>query len=159
MANESIDVDVTTTEEVVGFGDGTLNGRELAVASYFCDHLAPALIGRDEPEIESTWQYLYHSPYWRRGTVTMAAVAAFDLAPWDFAAKKAGVPLYKLLGGASRTGLLSYAHASGTSLETLNEAIHGYVEQGFQAVDPARHTGSRPDLRRPRPCSGREVRV
>lgn len=146
MAIERIDVDVTspgrnfvtvvvtTSDGVVGLGDGTLNGRELAVVSYVRDHVAPSLIGRDESEIESIWQYLYRGPYWRRGPVTMAAVAAIDMALWDIAAKKAGVPLYKLLGGASRTGLLSYAHASGSSVERLLEAIHGYVEQGFQAV-------------------------
>jgi mannonate dehydratase len=146
MTIERIDVDVTspgrnfvtavvtTSDGVVGLGDGTLNGRELAVVSYLRDHVAPTLIGRDESQIESIWQYLYRSPYWRRGPVTMAAVAAIDMALWDIAAKKAGVPLYKLLGGASRTGLLSYAHASGTTIEKLNEAIHGYVEQGFRAV-------------------------
>jgi mannonate dehydratase len=146
MAIARIDVDVTspgrnfvtavvtTSDGIVGLGDGTLNGRELAVVSYLRDHVAPTLIGRDESQIESIWQYLYRSPYWRRGPVTMAAVAAIDMALWDIAAKKAGVPLYKLLGGASRTGLLSYAHASGTTVEKLNEAIHGYVEQGFRAV-------------------------
>ena len=146
MTIERIDVDVTspgrnfvtavvtTGDGVVGLGDGTLNGREFAVVSYLRDHVAPTLIGRDESQIESIWQYLYRSPYWRRGPVTMAAVAAIDMALWDIAAKKAGVPLYKLLGGASRTGLLSYAHASGTTIEKLNEAIHGYVEQGFRAV-------------------------
>ncbi|MGP5036128.1 D-galactonate dehydratase family protein [Brachybacterium sp. JB7] len=129
-----VTVKVTTSDGVVGLGDGTLNGRELAVVSYLRDHVAPTLIGRDESAIEQTWQYLYRSPYWRRGPVTMAAISAIDMALWDIAAKKAGVPLYKLLGGASRTGLLTYAHASGTTIEKLNEAIHGYVEQGFQAV-------------------------
>ncbi|PWH07241.1 bifunctional D-altronate/D-mannonate dehydratase [Brachybacterium endophyticum] len=146
MSIHSIDVDVsspgrnfvtaivTTSDGVVGLGDATLNGRELAVASYLRDHVAPTLIGRDESQIESTWQYLYRSPYWRRGPVTMAALAAIDMALWDIAAKRAGVPLYRLLGGASRTGLLAYVHASGSDLAHLDEAIRGYVEQGFQAV-------------------------
>lgn len=129
-----VTVKITTDDGVVGLGDGTLNGRELAVVSYLRDHVAPTLIGRDESQIESIWQYLYRSPYWRRGPVTMAAVSAIDMALWDIAAKKAGVPLYKLLGGASRTGLLAYAHASGTTIEKLNQAIRGYVDQGFQAV-------------------------
>ncbi|GAA1486001.1 D-mannonate dehydratase ManD [Brachybacterium fresconis] len=129
-----VTVQVRTSDGIVGLGDGTLNGRELAVVSYLRDHVAPTLIGRDESQIESTWQYLYRSPYWRRGPVTMAAVAAIDMALWDIAAKKAGQPLYKLLGGASRTGLLTYAHASGTTIDSLNEAIRGYVSQGFRAV-------------------------
>ncbi|MFC7464772.1 D-mannonate dehydratase ManD [Brachybacterium sp. GCM10030252] len=125
---------ITTSDGIVGWGDGTLNGRELAVASYLRDHVAPTLVGRNESAIEQTWQYLYRSPYWRRGPVTMAAVAAVDMALWDIAAKKAGEPLYKLLGGASRTGLMAYVHASGSTIERLNDAVAGYVDQGFQAV-------------------------
>src|SRR5919109_3760278 len=63
---------ITTRDGVVGHGDATLNGRELAVASYLRDHLAPLLIGRDARRIEDTWQYLYRGCYWRRGPVTMA---------------------------------------------------------------------------------------
>ena len=146
MAIDRIDIDVTspgrnfvtavvtTSEGVTGLGDATLNGRELSVASYLRDHVAPTLIGRDESAIEQTWQYLYRGAYWRRGPVTMSAIAAIDMALWDIAAKKAGVPLYKLLGGACRTGLLSYAHASGTTIDSLLAAVRGYVENGFHAV-------------------------
>src|SRR5690625_89496 len=145
MAIDRIDIDVTspgrnfvtavvtTSEGVTGLGDATLNGRELSVASYLRDHVAPTLIGRDESAIEQTWQYLYRGAYWRRGPVTMSAIAAIDMALWDIAAKKAGVPLYKLLGGACRTGLLSYAHASGTTIDSLLAGEPAYVENGFNA--------------------------
>ena len=49
---------ITTDDGLVGYGDATVNGRELAVASYLRDHLAPMLIGRDAHNIEDTWQYL-----------------------------------------------------------------------------------------------------
>ena len=101
---------------MVGWGDATLNGRELAVVSYLRDHVNPILIGRDAAAIEDTWQYLYRGAYWRRGPVTMAAIAAVDVALWDIKAKCAGMPLYQLLGGASRRGLLAYGHASGGDL-------------------------------------------
>ena len=125
---------VVTTDGVVGWGDATLNGRELAVASYLSDHVASMLMGRDEDRIEDTWQYLYRGPYWRRGPVTMAALAAVDMALWDIKAKKAGMPLYQLLGGASRSSIRTYCHASGADYAALSDAIQGYVEQGFTAV-------------------------
>lgn len=125
---------ITTADGVVGWGDATLNGRELAVASYLSDHVASMLVGRDEDRIEDTWQYLYRSPYWRRGPVTMAAIAAVDMALWDIKAKKAGMPLYQLLGGASREGVRVYAHASGTDYAALKNAIAGYQELGYTAV-------------------------
>ena len=58
---------LVTEDGVYGLGDATLNGRELAVASYLTDHLVPLLIGRDARRIEDTWQYLYKGAYWRRG--------------------------------------------------------------------------------------------
>ena len=125
---------ITTSDGIVGLGDATLNGRELAVASYLSEHVASMLIGRDEDRIEDTWQYLYRGPYWRRGPVTMAAIAAVDMALWDIKAKKAGMPLYQLLGGASREGVRVYAHASGTDYAALKNAITGYEELGYTAV-------------------------
>src|SRR5258705_10481482 len=70
-----------------GVGDATLNGRELAVASYLTDHVLPCLLGRDAHQIEDIWQYLYRGAYWRRGPVTMSAIAAVDTALWDLKAK------------------------------------------------------------------------
>ncbi|WOF23358.1 D-galactonate dehydratase family protein [Microbacterium betulae] len=125
---------IVTSDGVVGWGDATLNGRELSVASYLRDHLASTLVGRDEDRIEDTWQYLYRGAYWRRGPVTMAAIAAVDMALWDIKAKKAGMPLYQLLGGASRDAVRVYGHASGTDYEALKDAIAGYRELGFTAV-------------------------
>jgi mannonate dehydratase len=125
---------LTTDDGVSGLGDATLNGRELAVASYLRDHVAPLLPGRDAHRIEDTWQYLYRGAYWRRGPVTMAAIAAVDMALWDIKSKVAGLPLYQLLGGASRDGLLAYGHASGTDLTSLSESINSYLENGFRAI-------------------------
>ena len=67
---------ITTDDGLVGLGDATVNGRELAVAAYLRDHLAPMLIGRDAHNIEDTWQYFYRGSYWRRGPITMTAIAA-----------------------------------------------------------------------------------
>jgi mannonate dehydratase len=125
---------ITTDDGLTGLGDATLNGRELAVAAYLRDHVAPLLAGRDASRIEDTWQYLYRGAYWRRGPVTMASVAAVDTALWDIKAKAAGMPLYQLLGGRSRDGLLAYGHASGAELPELFDSIRERLAQGYQAI-------------------------
>ena len=125
---------LTTEDGVYGLGDATLNGRELAVASYLNDHLLPLLIGRDARRIEDTWQYLYKGAYWRRGPVTMTAIAAVDTALWDIKGKALGVPVYQLLGGASRDGVMVYGHANGTDIEQTVAAVARLLEQGYRAV-------------------------
>ncbi len=129
-----VTIRLETDDGLVGLGDGTLNGRELAVVSYLRDHIVPLLIGRDASRIEETWQFLYRGAYWRRGPVTMAAIAAVDVALWDIKSKAAGMPLYQLLGGASRTGLLAYGHASGADIPELIESIHRHLEEGYRAI-------------------------
>lgn len=125
---------ITTDDGIVGLGDATLNGRELSVVSYLSDHVVPLLIGRDASAIEDTWQFLYRSAYWRRGPVTMTAIAAVDVALWDIKAKAAGMPLYQLLGGASRRGLLAYGHANGRDLPELFDSIRSHLDEGFGAI-------------------------
>ncbi|HKD92606.1 MAG TPA: D-mannonate dehydratase ManD [Terriglobales bacterium] len=125
---------VTTADGVYGLGDATLNGRELAVASYLTDHVIPLLIGRDAQRIEDTWQYFYRGAYWRRGPVTMTAIAAVDTALWDIKAKSLNVPLYQLLGGASREAVMVYGHASGDNVDATLAAVAHYLKVGYKAV-------------------------
>ena len=125
---------VETSDGVRGIGDATLNGREMAVASYLTDHVIPCLIGRDPHRIEDIWQYLYRGAYWRRGPVGMSAIAAVDMALWDIKAKVANLPLYQLLGGASREGVMVYGHANGVSIDETIDCAAGYIAQGYKAV-------------------------
>jgi len=125
---------VTTADGLVGWGDATLNGRELAVASYLRDHVCALLLGRDPAGIEDTWQYLYRGCYWRRGAVTMAAIGAVDLALWDIKGKAAGMPVYQLLGGAVRDRILCYTHATGIDTPALLDAVDEVQARGFQAI-------------------------
>lgn len=125
---------IFTDEGIYGIGDATLNGRELAVASYLTDHVIPCLIGRDPSQIEDIWQYLYKGAYWRRGPVTMSAIAAVDVALWDVKGKALNTPVYNLLGGKSRTGVMVYGHANGSDIEETVDAVAKYIDLGYLAV-------------------------
>jgi mannonate dehydratase len=117
-----------------GLGDATLNGRELAVASYLSEHVIPLLIGRDARQIEDVWHYLYKGAYWRRGPVTMTAIAAVDTALWDIKGKALGVPVYQLLGGQARDDVMVYGHANGETIEQAVAVGAAYVRLGYKAV-------------------------
>jgi mannonate dehydratase len=125
---------IRTDEGLFGLGDATLNGRELAVASYLEDHVIPCLIGKDPFQSEDIWQYLYRGAYWRGGPATMTAISAVDMALWDIKGKALHTPVYNLLGGKSRTGIMVYGHANGRDIEETTEAVGKYIDLGYRAV-------------------------
>jgi mannonate dehydratase len=129
-----VSLKICTDEGLYGVGDATLNGRELAVSAYLKDHIVPLLVGRDPHQIEDIWQFLYRGAYWRKGPVTMTAISAVDMALWDIKAKAANMPLYQLLGGKSRTGVMVYGHANGDSVEETVEEVGKFLEVGYHAV-------------------------
>jgi mannonate dehydratase len=125
---------IQTDQGIHGIGDATLNGRELAVVSYLEDHVIPLLIGQDASRIEDIWQQLYRGAYWRGGPVGMTAIAAVDTALWDIKGKAADMPVYQLLGGASRDGVLVYGHANGEDIEETADEVGRYIDMGYKAV-------------------------
>jgi len=125
---------IYTDEGVFGLGDGTLNGREKSVVAYLQDHVIPCIIGRDPFEIEDIWQYLYKGAYWRRGPVTMAAIGAVDVALWDIKGKALNTPVYNLLGGKSRKGVMVYGHANGADIAETVEEVGKYIDKGYLAI-------------------------
>jgi len=129
-----VSLKIYTDEGLYGVGDATLNGRELSVASYLNDHIVPMLVGRDPHQIEDIWQFLYRGAYWRKGPVTMTAISAVDMALWDIKAKAADMPLYQLLGGKSRSGVMVYGHANGDSIEETVDEVGKFLNDGYLAV-------------------------
>ena len=125
---------IETDEGIYGLGDATLNGRELAVVTYLKEHVIPCILGRDPSQIEDIWQYLYRGAYWRRGPVTMASIAAVDVALWDIKGKALNTPVYNLLGGVSRQGCLVYAHATGSDIPAAIDSVQQCMDQGYLAI-------------------------
>src|ERR671933_167344 len=128
-------VKVETTEPgLVGWGCATFTQRALVVRTALEQYLKPFLIGRNVDEIEDIWQCSYVSSYWRNGPVLFNAMSGVDIALWDIKAKRAGMPLYQLLGGKVRHGADCYFHASGTSFSEVEDSARRAIEQGFRHV-------------------------
>src|SRR5882672_8005819 len=128
-------VKIETTEAgLVGWGCATFTQRALVVQTALEYYLKPFLIGRNVDEIEDIWQSSYVSSYWRNGPVLFNAMSGVDIALWDIKAKRAGMPLYQLLGGKVRHGADCYFHASGTSLSAVEDSARRAMEQGFRHV-------------------------
>ena len=128
-------VKVETTEPgLVGWGCATFTQRALVVQTALNDYLRPFLIGRNVDEIEDIWQSSYMSSYWRNGPVLFNAMSGVDIALWDIKGKRAGMPLYQLLGGKVRHGADCYYHASGASFTEVEENARGGMERGFRHV-------------------------
>ncbi len=125
---------ILTDEGLYGLGDATLNGREKAVVAYLDEYCFPSLIGRDPFQIEDIWHYFYRGAYWRRGPVTMTAIAAIDMALWDIKGKALNTPVYNLIGGKSRDKVLVYAHADGKDIEQTVDKVGEKMDAGFLAV-------------------------
>ena len=128
-------VKVETTEPgLVGWGCSTFTQRALVVETALEKYLKPFLIGRNVDEIEDIWQSSYMSSYWRNGPVLFNAMSGVDIALWDIKGKRAGMPLYQLLGGKVRHGADCYFHASGGTFAEVEESARSGMERGFRHV-------------------------
>ena len=128
-------VKVETTEPgLVGWGCATFTQRALVVETAIEKYLKPFLTGRNVDEIEDIWQSSYMSSYWRNGPVLFNAMSGVDIALWDIKGKRAGMPLYQLLGGKVRHGADCYYHASGNSFTEVEENARAGMERGFRHV-------------------------
>ena len=128
-------VKVETTEPgLVGWGCATFTQRALVVQTAIEQYLKPFLTGRNVDEIEDIWQSSYVSSYWRNGPTLFNAMSGVDIALWDIKAKRAGMPLYQLLGGKVRRGADCYYHASGADFAALEDSARRGMSQGFRHI-------------------------
>lgn len=123
-------VKITTEDGIIGYGDATLNGREMAVKAALDEHMSKYLIGKDAERITDLWELLYRGTYWRGGPVFMTALAGIDMALWDIKGKRYQAPVYQLLGGKCRDRIRAYFHVHGHTKEALAERIRARMEQG-----------------------------
>lgn len=127
-------VKVTTNEpEIYGLGCATFTQRARVVETAV-NQLKAFLVGKDPTQIEDVWQSSWVSSYWRNGPVLNNAMSGVDMALWDILGKRAGLPLYQILGGKARRAVDTYRHASGNSFEEVEDRVREYMEQGYRHV-------------------------
>jgi len=61
-------------------------------------------------------------------------LSGIDCALWDILGKRLGVPVYQLLGGKARAAVPLYAHASGQSIEQVEERVREWISKGYRHV-------------------------
>jgi mannonate dehydratase len=125
---------VTDQPGLYGWGCATFTQRALVVQTAIDQYLRPFLIGRRVDEIEDIWQSMYVSSYWRNGGVLFNAMSGVDIALWDILGKRAGLPLYQLLGGKVRHGADCYYHASGRDFAEVTDNARKGIAAGFRHV-------------------------
>jgi mannonate dehydratase len=128
-------VKVQTSEPgLYGLGCATFTQRARVVETAVERYLKPFLIGKDPAQIEDVWQSSFVSSYWRNGPVLNNAISGVDIALWDILGKRAGLPLYQLLGGKCRTAVDTYRHASGRTFKDVEAACRKLMAEGYRHV-------------------------
>ena len=123
---------ITSDDGLYGLGCATFTQRFRAVHTAIEQHLKPFLIGRDVDRIEEIWQMSMVNGYWRNGPVLNNAISGVDQALWDIKGKRAGMPVFQLLGGKCREAAQTYVHARGDSPEAVVENIRQLQQQGYR---------------------------
>jgi len=128
-------VKVATSEPgLYGVGCATFTQGVFAVQAAIEHHLAPFLVGRDVDNIEELWQMSMVHSYWRNGPVMNNAISGVDQALWDIKGKRAGMPVYQLLGGATRKAAAVYVHADGGDRYEVADNAQRLVGAGFRHI-------------------------
>lgn len=128
-------VKVETSEPgLYGLGCATGIRRYKTLTTAVNEYLDPLMRGKDPDNIEDIWQTVNLSTYWRNGPILNTVLAGLDQALWDIKGKRAGMPVFQLLGGKSRFAVDCYGHASGEDFEELTDSVHSFREQGFRHI-------------------------
>jgi L-alanine-DL-glutamate epimerase-like enolase superfamily enzyme len=141
-------VEIRTSDGLVGTGCSGVHAGEELLCLAIMNYHAPEILGRDPRDIRALWQDLYWSDvHWvGRGGVVHMAQSMVDIALWDLAAQRAGLPLWRLLGG-HHSALHSYNTDGGWLNRTVEELIDEMGDLRAQGWDRLKMKIGKPDWR------------
>jgi len=123
----TIFIKMHTDAGVIGIGEGTVEGR-IPTTMTAIQELEKYLIGKDPRQVEHHWQAMYRHAFYRGGIILTSALSAVDIAMWDIKGKVLGVPIYELLGGATRDRIRVYGQAQ------TPEGAKQVLAEGYQSM-------------------------
>ncbi len=123
-------VEIETDDGTTGIA-GPISRAQAQRASRFED----ILIGEDPLATEKLWDVLYRDAVHGRKGEPMMAISAIDIALWDLKGRHLGEPVYRLLGGPTRTKLPTYASMLRFSVDPdrVRERAKAFKDKGFGA--------------------------
>ena len=133
---EFLFVEVNTDEGITGWGEITTTTKIANRAlTTMLRQISSMLVGEDPARIEQLWHKLFRSfTYMGSRGAAVECVSAIDIALWDILGKRAGLPLYQLLGGKVRHGADCYYHASGRDFAEVTDNAKKGIAAGFRHV-------------------------
>jgi L-alanine-DL-glutamate epimerase-like enolase superfamily enzyme len=151
-------IEIKTDDGLAGYG--LIHGAPMPRVCEWVARFAELVQGMDALAHEAVWDRLFAltSPWpgaiegrqmrpVPRGerTQAMAAIAGIDIALWDLKGKAAGLPVYRLLGGANRP-LATYAtggyYRPGAPNAVYAEEMARFLDLGYRAVKLKTGAGS-----------------
>lgn len=130
----AIYVRIDSDSGLTGTGETVLKRRDRTVETNLHE-IAAYLVGKDPFAIEDHFEKLYRDTFWVGGPLHSSGRSAVDIALWDLLGQHLGAPVYQLLGGPTRTEILTYAHvACGATPEEYVANLRPLVERGYRAA-------------------------
>src|SRR6202000_3022521 len=127
-------VKVETDEGITGLAETVMKRKTKTIERSILD-LKRYLVVKDPTEIETHWERMYRDSFWVGGPLHSTAISAVDCALWDILGKVSGLPVYKLLGGPTRTRVHAYCHCSAAhSTESLASDVKICKDRGYRAL-------------------------